>query len=65
MQFKILILVLLLSFTLSLHLENFSHQQNALHTCISPGQFNSSTGQCDCKNGSIADHTTKTCVCPK
>lgn len=65
MRFKILILSLLLSFSISLHLLPTYHLQNNTSTCVSPGQFNASTGLCDCKNGSIADPTTKSCVCPK
>lgn len=64
MIFKILIVFLgLLLITQTLHLE--AHTATSSATCISPGLFNSSTGQCDCKNGSIANTTSKTCVCPK
>ena len=58
MGFKVLI-VLVGLVLLSSCLHTHSHLNS---TCSSPGKFNSSTGQCDCKNGSVPEDGQ--CVCP-
>lgn len=62
MTFKILIFCLLSASVLSIHLKHEAAPTKPL--CTPPAQFNASTGKCDCKNGSIADPKTSTCICP-
>lgn len=64
MTFKTLIVVILILITVQT-LRHNHHLTTTTAECVSPGSFNASTGQCDCKNGSVADTTTKKCVCPK
>ena len=61
MGFKIAIVLVLLA----LAAESLRTQHHfATINCVSPSQFNASTGQCDCVNGSVANATTKKCECP-
>lgn len=65
MDFKILIVFVGVLAITAHSLHTASHLQTAASACVTPGVFNSTTGQCECKNGSIADSVTKACVCPK
>jgi hypothetical protein len=65
MNFKLLIFCLLAACALSLHLQSQNHLNSTVVTCDPPALFNSSTGKCDCKNGSVLDTATSKCVCPK
>lgn len=62
MHFKNLLgLFAFLVITQSLHLH--SHLQSDISSCVSPGLYNATTKQCDCKNGSVLDAAKKSCVC--
>ena len=63
MESKVVILLLGLVL-LGSCLHTHSHL-NSTSPCESPGEFNASTGQCDCKNGSVADSASGKCVCPE